>query len=223
MPETAVEGGAAAEPQPPARRAADPGSSSSSDEEEDEASQRLWGKVVGVLEEFHLSPFAMAAAKKWVRLMGDPSNTYLDRVREWLLLRVNNRARAPPADPWQRGCPDICPRLRAQPFWARDDPGMAWMAKFEEHYDVIRDELLALRGQARPPPALPTPPHPSGKTDARALPRKTSTARSHTSSDGSCQRHPPHRRQPHPPPPRTARTTSVLATASLTSPGPFSY
>lgn len=50
--------------------ASDAGSSSSSDEEEDEASKQLWAKVEGVLDEYHLSRFALAAAKRWVRLMG---------------------------------------------------------------------------------------------------------------------------------------------------------
>ena len=44
--------------------------SSSSDDEEDEASKQLWAKVECVLEEYHLSRFALAAAKRWVRLMG---------------------------------------------------------------------------------------------------------------------------------------------------------
>jgi hypothetical protein len=48
----------------------DASSSSSSEDEEDEASKQLWAKVEGVLEEYHLSRFALAAAKRWVRLMG---------------------------------------------------------------------------------------------------------------------------------------------------------
>jgi len=89
-------------------------SSSSSDEEEDEASRQLWAKVEAVLAEYHLSRFALAAAKRWVRLMGDPSNTHLRRIKDWLLLKINNRARAKPSNSWQAGCPDIVP-VRGNP------------------------------------------------------------------------------------------------------------
>jgi hypothetical protein len=54
----------------PERASAGDAGSSSSDEEEDEASKQLWAKVEGVLDEYHLSRFALAAAKRWVRLMG---------------------------------------------------------------------------------------------------------------------------------------------------------
>jgi len=52
-------------------------------QEEDEATQQLWAKVELVLEEYHLSRFALAAAKRWVRLMGDPANTHLKRIKDW--------------------------------------------------------------------------------------------------------------------------------------------
>lgn len=49
----------------------DPTSSSSSEDEENEGQKVLWAKVEVALEEYHLSPFAMVAAKKWVKLMAD--------------------------------------------------------------------------------------------------------------------------------------------------------
>ena len=52
-------------------------------QEEDEATQQLWAKVELVLEEYHLSRFALAAAKRWVRLMGDPANSHLKRIKDW--------------------------------------------------------------------------------------------------------------------------------------------
>jgi hypothetical protein len=35
--------------------------------------------------------------------MGNPSNTHLARIKDWLLLKINNRARAKPSNSWQSG------------------------------------------------------------------------------------------------------------------------
>ena len=96
-------------------------------------------KVEKVFEEFHLSPFAMAAAKKWVKLMADPSKTNLTRIRDWLLLRINNKHRAPPASRWQKGCPDLVPGLRALPFWDRGMPEMGWVREIEDHFEDVKE------------------------------------------------------------------------------------
>ena len=78
--------------------------------------------------------------------MGNPENTHLARVREWVLLRINSRLRAPPQSRWQAGCPDIMPGLRAQPFWSKEEKGFEWLSELEANSDAIRDELLTLRG-----------------------------------------------------------------------------
>jgi hypothetical protein len=122
-------------------------SSSSDDDQEDEASVQLWLKVESVLEEYHLSRFALAAAKRWVRLMGDPDNSHLERIKGWLLLKINNRMRAKPSNDWQSGCPEIIAGLRALPFWEVEAPEMQWLREVEACYDDVRDELLQLRGQ----------------------------------------------------------------------------
>jgi aspartate beta-hydroxylase len=123
-------------------------SSSDSDDEEkqDEATRKVWEKVNKVFEEYHLSPFAMAAARKWVRLMGNPENKHLARIREWILLRINSKVRAKPTNRWQAGCPDIIPGLRARPLWSVTDQGFDWLQELERNYDVIKNELLELRG-----------------------------------------------------------------------------
>ena len=70
--------------------------SSDSDEEQDERQAEIWRRVQKVLREYCLSPLALAACKKWVREMADPSNEKLARLRSWLLNRINGRERAPP-------------------------------------------------------------------------------------------------------------------------------
>ena len=119
--------------------------SSSSDDEVSEESKDMWKRVDAVLQEFALSRLGMAAAHKWVRMLGDPKNEELSRLRQWMLMRINGKRRASPPSPWQAGCPEIFAGLRAKPLWdAKDVP---WLRTFEEHFAEIRDELLALRSQ----------------------------------------------------------------------------
>ena len=118
---------------------------SDDDDEPDSHDNKVWKRVEAVLAEYSLSNLGMAAAKKWVRMMGDPKNEQLARIRQWLLMRVNGRKRAPPPSTWQSGCPEIFADLRAQPVW--DAAAAEWLRPFEENFDAIRDELLALRSQ----------------------------------------------------------------------------
>jgi aspartate beta-hydroxylase len=84
-------------------------------------------------------------AKKWLRRIADPSQAQFDRLRPWVLNLINGRARGKPESPWQAGCPELLPGLRASPLW--DPASLPWLRAFEEKADEIRGELLALRGQ----------------------------------------------------------------------------
>ena len=120
---------------------------SDDDEEEDKGSE-LWKRVEKVLLEYSLSRLGMAASRKWIMMMGDPKNEELARLRSWILMRVNGRKRAPPPSPWQSGCPEIFAGLRAKPVWTTADLGENnFLRPFEENFEAIRDELLALRSQ----------------------------------------------------------------------------
>ena len=117
-------------------------------EEEEDASNKLWKRVEKVLREYSLSRLGMAASRKWIMMMGDPKNEELARLRSWILMRVNGRKRATPPSPWQSGCPEIFAGLRAKPVWTTADLGENnFLRPFEENFEAIRDELLALRSQ----------------------------------------------------------------------------
>ncbi len=47
---------------------------------------------------------------------GNKESSKVDRVRPWLLAKLN-KAYVHPVSPLQKGCPDIIPGLRAQPWW----------------------------------------------------------------------------------------------------------
>ena len=96
-----------------------------------------------VLNDYALTPLAMAAADKWIRLMAQPDAHDLARLRAWFLHKMNGRERAPPPTAWQAGCPELLGGLRAKPLW-RDDLREV-LAPFERHAAEIRAELLALK------------------------------------------------------------------------------
>jgi aspartate beta-hydroxylase len=66
------------------------------------------------------------------------------RAREWLLLQINKR-RCKDVPEWQRGCPDIVPGLRANPWWPETE--FPWFKAFEDNFKAIQAEVLALRAE----------------------------------------------------------------------------
>ena len=149
-PTTHAEEAAPPKKQAPKKPAKTPVPDDSSDEDEvvDEKSAELWKRVEGILADYALTRLGMAACKKWVLMMGDPKNAELARLRDWMLMRVNGRHRAPPQSPWQSGCPEIIGGLRAMPVWTTADLGdNNFLKPFEDNFAAIRDELLALRSQ----------------------------------------------------------------------------
>ena len=71
----------------------------------------------------------------------------MERVHGWLLSRLNRKVPRGPS-PWQRGCPEIIPKLAARALWdTRDAVRFPWIADLEAAFPVIREELLSLRGR----------------------------------------------------------------------------
>jgi hypothetical protein len=118
-------------------------SSSTEEEELSEEEARYWGKVDTVLREYELSRFALVAAKRWVKAMGQDAADAeeradggggggggggdLERVRVWFFHKLEGRRRSPPPNArWQGGCPEIVPRLRALPWWGAQE--LPWLA-----------------------------------------------------------------------------------------------
>ncbi|KAL3920113.1 MAG: hypothetical protein SGPRY_005374 [Prymnesium sp.] len=135
-------------PSPPLCRT--PSADAAEDSEEEEAVKseheiEIWRRVDGVFDEYSLSPLVRVAAKKWMRMMADPANVDLERLRDWMLMKVNGKARSAPLTSWQSGCPEILPGLRAMPVWPREEA--TWLQPFEDQFDSIRKEVLALRSE----------------------------------------------------------------------------
>lgn len=87
--------------------------------EDKEASMRnaLFSKLSSIYSEYHLSAIQQFAVDKFMRdLVGDRNNDKVDRVRQWIVKKING-VKAKPIHEGQRGCPGIVPGLRAKPWW----------------------------------------------------------------------------------------------------------
>lgn len=107
---------------------------------------RLRARIDGLLQEFSLSALGVVIAKKWLEKIADPKDQRFGRLRQYVLNHLNGRRRPQHGiSPWQHGCPELIPGLRAAPVW--DSSSLPWLAHIERHAHQIRSELLALRGR----------------------------------------------------------------------------
>jgi hypothetical protein len=64
-----------------------------------------------------LTGLQRVALTKFIKThFAEKANSQVDRIRPWLLAKINQTHIAP-SSPLQKGCPDIVPGLRAQPWW----------------------------------------------------------------------------------------------------------
>lgn len=55
-----------------------------------EPEKKLWDKIEDVLKDYHLNGFQKIACKKFIKdKVGNPENKTVERLREWLFMRIN--------------------------------------------------------------------------------------------------------------------------------------
>ena len=119
-------------------------SDSEGEEKMDPAQEQLWKKIDAMLREYYLSSFSLMACKKFIKdKVGNSEDSSVDRVREWLFMRLNGKLMPEKYHPRQLGCPDLVPGLSLRGWWEREQ--LDWVHKLEAAAPVIREELLALR------------------------------------------------------------------------------
>lgn len=70
-----------------------------------------------IFKDYYLSDFQMFAVQKFIKTeAGNPSNAKADRVREWIMAKLNNQTIIGPS-PWQKSCPEIIPKLTTRAVW----------------------------------------------------------------------------------------------------------
>lgn len=103
----------------------------------------LVSRLEPFFDSYHLSSLQKAAAQKYIKdVIADPRHSDGTRVRNWLRTLLCHRKVAP-MSPFQRGCSDLVPGLRAQGWWERTE--LPWLDSLEARVADIREELLALR------------------------------------------------------------------------------
>eukprot|EP00928_Gymnodinium_smaydae_P064390 TRINITY_DN47727_c0_g1_i1.p1 TRINITY_DN47727_c0_g1~~TRINITY_DN47727_c0_g1_i1.p1 ORF type:complete len:443 (-),score=97.67 TRINITY_DN47727_c0_g1_i1:277-1524(-) len=133
--------------EPPSAVAEDARVEASENEEEDEVDaehRRLEAKVLKavdrVLDDWFVTSLHRAALKKFIKDKVCAGSSDCDRVRQWLMLRINNKI-------WDHGQPMMCrvpdnvPGLRSMEVWSRD--ALPWLPEIEAYHKDILAELFA--------------------------------------------------------------------------------
>ena len=98
-----------------------------------------------------LQPVGKRMAYAYVQMMASDKDGTFKRVQPWLLNQLNGARKLPEGmSPWQRGCPGLIPGLRSMPFWETPEvraESLPWVEGLESSFEVIKAELLSLRGQ----------------------------------------------------------------------------
>ena len=104
----------------------------------------LCDRILKVLHEYHLSAFQTLACQKFIKdRIGNQEDESVERARQWLFMRVNDRKMPDKYHPRQLGCPDLVPGLSLKAWWERHE--IPWVEQLESNFETIRDELMQLR------------------------------------------------------------------------------
>lgn len=115
--------------------------------------QAMLNKLSAIYAEYHLSPIQQFAVDKFMRdLVADRNNDKVDRVREWIVKKING-VKIPPIVEGQKGCPGIVPGLRAKQWWYevvmfRNSEDFPWIKVFEDNLEKIKQEVLGLKSKS---------------------------------------------------------------------------
>lgn len=115
----------------------------------DASDAQIEQKLLQLVRGWGLSRFSEGIALQWLRLAlgtSDQPREDLRRLTQWLLMQLNGQRRAAGCSTWQLGCPEVIPSLRAIAVW--DCHVFPWVHELEANFNVIKSELLALRGRA---------------------------------------------------------------------------
>ncbi|KAJ0393427.1 hypothetical protein P43SY_000285 [Pythium insidiosum] len=110
--------------------------------------EAMESKLRDVVRTWGLSRFSEEMAWQWIRKsFADElaSDGRYRSVHGWLRQQLNGQRSQREHSPWQRGCPELLPSLRATAVWSSD--AFAWIRRLEDAYPAIKSELLALKGQ----------------------------------------------------------------------------
>lgn len=104
---------------------------------------KLMDRLNRIYDEYYLSEFQRFAVGKFIKeTIANKSNSKVDRIREWLMKKINNKMVISSVE-FQRGCPNIIPSLRAIPWW--DTNNFDWIKSLEGRFEDIKNEVMGLK------------------------------------------------------------------------------
>ena len=113
-------------------------------EEQAKKDNNIENKIQSFFKRYALSGLGRAAAMHWIKKAFEGNDEDLARIRPYLLLLLNDKPSVIPISPWQKGCPEIIPKLRALATW--DISLFNFTKKLEASFKDIKEELLSLKG-----------------------------------------------------------------------------
>lgn len=113
-------------------------------EEQAKKDNNIENKIQTFFKRYALSGLGRAAAMHWIKKAFEGNDEDLARIRPYLLLLLNDKPSVIPISPWQKGCPEIIPKLRALATW--DISLFNFTKKLEASFKDIKEELLSLKG-----------------------------------------------------------------------------
>ncbi len=103
----------------------------------------LFDKLKGLFSEYLLSDIQSLAAFKFIKDQFSQDNKETERLKKWVLMKINNKSIPEGAHQMQLGCPDLVPCLTVKNFW--DAYSFDWVKTLAENISIIREELTSLR------------------------------------------------------------------------------
>lgn len=103
----------------------------------------VYKNIKGIFTEYMLTDIQSLGAFKFIKDSFLNKTKDTDRVRKWILNKVNKKTHPKEASKFQLGCPDVCPGIRIKPF--HDPNEFDFIKELIKHTELIREELLALR------------------------------------------------------------------------------
>ena len=103
----------------------------------------LYKKLKDIFNEYMLTEIQSLAAFKFIREVFLKQEKETERVRKWVLNKINQSPFPKEMNKFQLGCTDLCPGISSSPFY--DPKNFEFINQLIKNKEVIKEELLNLR------------------------------------------------------------------------------
>lgn len=112
--------------------------------ESEDKEKIIFSKLGLLFQDYLLSEVQSIAVFKYIKdIFLYKDSKHSDHVKQWVLMKVNNKSLPLIYDKNQIGCPDLVPGLTIKSFW--DPYQFDWIKELLKHFHTIKEELISLR------------------------------------------------------------------------------